>query len=174
MAHFGEGLLQNGVDSGGGVLLDTGVVSMGVTKLGGVESSSLEKECGGILVVMTDGNEGVVAVGYREGRVGSERDVNEGTVSASGSEGSASCLFSRDLQDHRANSKELLPVLTGRLDGTPQSTPTLDGRVMIIVPERSPSCKDGEREQWLIKKPALSERGTSMYERDQGVCHLGK
>ena len=80
------------------------------------------------------------AVGGNEGRAGSRGCA----VLRRGVEGVVSCLFAQDLQDHRANSTGLLLVLAGRLDGSPESTRTPDGRLMIIVPEwQSPSCAKG-------------------------------
>lgn len=82
-------------------------------------------------------------MGENEGRAGSATDGRECGISTGGRGGMVSCLFARDLQDHRANSRELLPVLAGRLDESPESAGTPDGRLMIIVTEQSPSCTKG-------------------------------
>ena len=104
-----------------------------------MDSSPLDE---GVSPVTTGRDEGMVGVGENEGRAGNA--TTECAVWRRGEEGTDSCLFAWDLQDHRANSREsLLPVLAGRLDGwCPEwrLTPA-DGRLMNIVPEQSPSCK---------------------------------
>lgn len=123
------------MDLGGGVLLDTVVVSRGILGVEGVDSGSSEEGCESISPVTTGRDEGVMTVGENEGRLGSATDGRGFAVSTRREGGMVSCLFAQDLQDRRTNSMELLPVLAGRLDGSPER-----GRLMIIVPEKSPSC----------------------------------
>jgi hypothetical protein len=101
----------------------------------------------------------MVVVGTNEG---SATGGKEGATSTIDRGGTDSCLFCQDLQDHRANSKELLPVLAGRPDWSPESTLTQDGRVMIIVPEQLPSRTKGKLEWWSGKEATFTEASTSM------------
>jgi hypothetical protein len=130
--------LQRGVDIGDGVLVDTAAVSRGILGPGEVDSESTS-------LVTTGKDEGMVGEGENEcWSTGNATTDGRGcAVSRRGEGGTISRLFAQDLRDHRANSTELLPVLAGRLDGSPGSTRAPEGRLMIIVPERSPSCTKG-------------------------------
>lgn len=135
-----KGSLQVGTGPGGGVLVDTAVVSRGILGLGEVDSSSLGEGCEDVSLVTTDNIEGMVEV---EGNEGKAESGTDGRGCAVSTRGIVSCLFPGDRQDHRANSTELWPVLAGRLDGTPESTRNPDGRLIIIVPEQSPPWAKG-------------------------------
>ena len=110
-----------------------------------MDSSSFDKGYEGVSPVTTDKDEGVMGVGEKGGGVGSSTADGRGCAVWVRGDGGVvlSCLFAQDPQDHRANSTELLPVLAGRLDGSPESRRTPDGRLMIIVPKQSPCCAKG-------------------------------
>ena len=141
--------LQRGVNTsrGGKLLDDIVVVSSGILGLGDVESSPSGEESEGVRSVMTGGNEGTTAEGDaddKEGCGGVTTDSVVGMGSVIGQGGRFFCLLARDLQDHSGSKVGSLPFLTGRVNRPPKSARTVDGRCIIIVPERSPSNAEGE------------------------------
>jgi hypothetical protein len=141
--------LQRGVNTtrGGKLLDDIVVVSSGVLGLGDVESSPSDEESEGVRLVMTGRDEGTTAEGDADDDEGCGGVTTDGVVgmgSMIGQGGRFFCLLARDLQDHSGSRAGSLPFLAGRVNQPPKSARTVDGRCIIIVPERSPSYTEGE------------------------------
>ena len=96
---------------------------------------------------VTGGSEGVTVVEESDGDDGGGDGATDGegdTRSAIAQGRRSSCPLTRDLLGHPTNNPESSPFLSSRLDGSPESIRTLDGRRIIIVPGRSPPYKKGE------------------------------
>jgi len=170
MINPGGGSLQRGE---GEVLLDDKtVVSNGILELGDV-GSSLVDGGEGVGLVTTGGNE-LVTVGGDEGVAGGNEGVTDGsegatvveesdddegggggatdgegpTRSGTAQGGMSSCPIIFDLCGRSTNNPESSPLLASRLDGSPESTRTLNGRRIIIVPGRLPSYTRKGEVEW--------------------------
>lgn len=152
MTEPGGRPLRKDADSDGEALLDdTAVVSKSILGLEDVGPGSSEEEGGSVRLVTTGKIEGMTVVGADEGSRGDATDDKEGVGSTVGRREEASCLCTKDLQDHSVSSLGASSVLAGRLDESPESLRTLDRWQTIIVPNGLRCIQRGEMEWWLIR-----------------------